>query len=578
MGDSTLLPRILSVKPVWPWPTAVRAAQRAMRTSNDTPRKSGCRAAQSAVEIAAELSLRCERCARCRIFPALAAPRRRRAATAARFEALVQHHQRLDHRASGSLALVAWAAAGALRLPAARHAVHQYRHRNPRNRPQNRWSAPPAASPRRSSRSRRRSSPTAPRATPPRCSQNCLARCASTRRRRASSATPRPACDYYSPRARRRRRAIAPRSSNSSATRPLLRAWRRTAIATAACCRIGPRRCRPFSTPTSCRCRRRSGKGRAAPRSARRGVRRRRRRRRRRGAALLQLAVARSDAPLVKLLCAFGLCAGRAAAPPSEAASEALIDALSRATPSAARVVGDGGRDELVRSARRLLRFHWTGEAAAAPGRRTSPPFCSRTSCSSCCSTPTPPPPPRATPPAARRPLRRPRHRAAARPRLPLQPAAVCDVAAAALALEARVAAGARAHARRRAGGGGGGGGRRAPPARADAAAADAAGVTPAHLAAEGGGVALLRLLHCAGGASPSARATARPRPAARRRRGRAGRGLDLLRSLQADESAEAADDGRAGATRRPAPPPRCARRRRRRPSGAGWSASMLRR
>ena len=46
-------------------------------------------------------------CARC--ASVAAAP-----LTAARFDSLVHHQQRLDHRASGSLALVAWAAAGAL--------------------------------------------------------------------------------------------------------------------------------------------------------------------------------------------------------------------------------------------------------------------------------------------------------------------------------------------------------------------------------------------------------------------------------------------------------------------------------
>ena len=83
----------------------------------------------------------------------------------------------------------------------------------------------------------------------------------------------------------------------------------------------------------------------------------------------------------------------------------------------------------------------------------------------------------------------------------------------------------------------------------ADAAAADAAGVTPAHLAAEGGSVALLRLLHCAGGASLSARATARaatrcspppragrprrstpPQPAGGRERRGGGRRAELAR------------------------------------------------
>ena len=46
-------------------------------------------------------------CARC--ASVAAAP-----LTAARFDSLVHHQQRLDHRASGSLALVAWATAGAL--------------------------------------------------------------------------------------------------------------------------------------------------------------------------------------------------------------------------------------------------------------------------------------------------------------------------------------------------------------------------------------------------------------------------------------------------------------------------------
>ena len=271
MGDSTLLPRILSVKPVWPWPVLLCAPrERAIDARAMTLRANrGCEARRSRPQSRPRGGarcefLRCERCARCRIFPALAAPlsppRRSQPRASRRWSSTT------SVSTTAPPARSRWWRGRPLarcRLPCRRHAVHpcQRRRRNPRKRPQNRWSAPPAASPRRSSRSRRRSSITAPRMTPPRSCQNCPARCASTRRRRACSATPRracalqPVCDAAMARDRAallrppQRPSLASVASHCNCDGGLLPDW--------------PERA-DLSRRRRCRCRRRSGEGRAA--------------------------------------------------------------------------------------------------------------------------------------------------------------------------------------------------------------------------------------------------------------------------------------------------------------------------
>ena len=303
-------------------------------------------------------------CARC--ASVAAAP-----LTAARFGALVHQQQRLDHRASGSLALVAWAAAGAL----------------PASTPPTRRAPIPPSKPSKSAAKSLECATCRVAAQELALAASLVADCAESDVAALLSKLPGAVCEHAAAtgllgHTEARVRLLQPACDAAMAhdRAALLRLLRNTtslaSVASHCNCDGGvlpewPEALQTFldadalPVPATLR-----GKGRAAAALG--------------GAeacaadggavddaaaALLQLAVARSDAPLVKLLCAFGLCAGRAAAPPSEAASEALIDALSRATPKSLRaLVGDGGRDELVRSARRMLRFHWTGEAAVKPG------------------------------------------------------------------------------------------------------------------------------------------------------------------------------------------------------------------
>ena len=95
---------------------------------------------------------------------------------------------------------------------------------------------------------------------------------------------------------------------------------------------------------------------------------------------LLLLAAARSDSLAVKLLCAFGLCSGVASGPGAhaiagddggEAAADALAAALADATPAALHGDGGGGgskkarararaaRQQLRQQARRRMLLHW---------------------------------------------------------------------------------------------------------------------------------------------------------------------------------------------------------------------------
>ena len=585
MGDSTLLPRILSVKPVWPWPVLLCAPrERAIDARAMTLRANrGCEARRSRPQSrprgGARCLLRCERCARCRIFPALAAPLSAAPLTAARFEALVQHHQRLDHRALSARSRGGvggrWRAAG---CPCRR----------------SRRAPMPASPPKPSKEAAKSLECAACRvgAQELALAASLVNHCAENDAAALLSKLPAAVCEHAAATgllALRGARALITRLRRSDgarprrapptlrAARPLPRAWRaRNCDGGLLPDRVGPRRCRPFSTPTRCRCRRRSaGVAARPPRAAAREARAvdgvaLATRRPRCCSSLWHAPTRRSSSCSVRSASARGRAAALAVGGGERGANRR---ALARVAAALRALVGDGGATRSRRRARGGAPFRTGRETRrAAPARRTSPPFCSRTillellldaitrrRCrarrrrphSEVCITPLTP-----------------RERLA-RPRVYLfSPQPFATRAAAALALEARVCA--------------------AGPARmlaaelaeaevaaaavllrrgADAAAADAAGVTPAHLAAEGG-----RSLRCSGCSTARAARRARrarrraPRPAARRRRRRASRGA--RRSSAACRRTRAPrrrTTRRAGATRRPAPPPRCALHRRRR-------------
>ena len=316
--------------------------------------------------------------------------------------------------------------------------------------------------------------------------------------------------------------------------------------ATAACCRIGPRRCRPFSTPTA------AGAG-DAPRKRPRG----RRARRRRGVPPT------APPPTTRRpRCCSSLWHAR------RAARQAAL-CVSASAPAAPP------RRRRRRRARRDRRSRARAPAARARRRRRPRRACAaaRGGCSV------------STGRATRRGGAGPAHLAAflledellellldadpaaaaardAAGRTPLHYAAHATERLRGLVylfspqpfatwLQRRsrskleFAAGARAHARRRAGRGGGGGGRRAHPARRRRRG----GRRGRRHAGAPGGRGRQRCAApaaaCAGGASLLGARDGEGRdPLLAAAAGGQAEALDLLRSLQADESAEAADDG----------------------------------